>query len=54
MLPSGDSSQDKHKLKVKGWKMMPQENDSQKKVSVNLTHIRRNRLKPKKGNKIQK
>ena len=40
--------QEKHELNVRGWKMIHQENDIQKKMSVSHTHIRQNRLQVKK------
>ena len=50
MLPSGNSPhcQEKHELNVRGWKMIHQENDIQKKMGVSHTHIRQNRLQVKK------
>ena len=43
-------TKDLHRLKVKGWKQIFQENGQEKKSRGSNTHIRQNRL-PKKGHK---
>lgn len=46
------SSKDKHRLKVKGWKMISKQ--SQKKVTVTILISDKTGFKPKKGNKRQR
>ena len=50
MLPTKDSlhSKEKHKLKVKGWKMILQANGTQKKVGVDTLISGKNTLQAKK------